>query len=70
MPCPNSPEDGFHRYTLPSTGKTLTAACQYCGQPKTYRPVVDPAHAWTDKSGNKPGSAAKGLAAQQAKQEV
>lgn len=39
MPCPSSPEpDHYHRYVLPSTGKTLAATCVYCGQPRTYRP--------------------------------
>jgi hypothetical protein len=47
MPCPKSPEGGFHRYRLPGAGRNLPGTCIYCGQERVFRPLDDPATHWT-----------------------
>jgi hypothetical protein len=49
MPCPKSPEGGYHRYQLPGEGRTLATRCVYCGQARVFRPFDDPASQWTTK---------------------
>ena len=41
MPCPASPEDGFHRYQLAQAGAEFSSVCMYCGLPRVFRPFGD-----------------------------
>ena len=49
MPCPASPEGGFHRYQLPNDGRTLAIHCAYCGQERVFRPFNARASRWTTR---------------------
>jgi hypothetical protein len=42
MACPDSPEEGYHRFRLAATGALLHTACVYCGTERVIAPFDEP----------------------------
>jgi hypothetical protein len=41
MTCPNSPEEGYHRFKLAPKGLMFATQCVYCGAAKLLRPFAE-----------------------------